>query len=236
VFKNRVIAEGSWNKGEDMDNMWKEMTTYIRKVAIEVFRGTRGNKCETKDTWWWNDDVQKTINEKKKCYKRLHHNRGDENIQKYKEARRNAKKTVSEIMGQTYTELYRKLDTKEGENDVYNMAKLQERKTRDFNQVKCIKDDTDRLLVKDEEIKNRWREYFNNLFNDESEKIAIELDDSIDTNKRFVRRIQESEVKEALKKMKTGKTLGPDDIPIEVWRCLGDIVIVWLTKLFNIIF
>jgi hypothetical protein len=36
--------------------------------------------------------------------------------------------------------------------------------------------------------------------------------------------------------MKTGKTLEPDDIPIEVWRCLGDIAIVWLTKLFNIIF
>jgi hypothetical protein len=90
--------------------------------------------------------------------------------------------------------------------------------------------------VKDEEIKNRWREYFDKLFNYESEKIAIELDDSIDTNRRFVRRIQESEVKEVLKKMKTGKALGPDDIPIEVWRCLGDIAIVWLTKLFNIIF
>jgi hypothetical protein len=46
---------------------------------------------------------------------------------------------------------------------------------------------------------------------------------------------QESEVNEALKKMKTRKTLGPDDIPIEVWRYLGDIAIVWLTKLFNII-
>jgi hypothetical protein len=43
-------------------------------------------------------------------------------------------------------------------------------------------------------------------------------------------------VKEALKKMKTGKALGPDDSPIEVWRCLGDIAIMWLTKLFNIIF
>jgi hypothetical protein len=90
--------------------------------------------------------------------------------------------------------------------------------------------------VKDEEIKNIWREYFDKLFNDESEKIAIELDDSIDTNMRFVRRIQESEVKEALKKMKTDKALGPDNIPIEVWRCLRDIAIVWLTKLFNIIF
>jgi hypothetical protein len=41
------------------------MTTHIRKVAIEMFRVTRGNKREIKDTSWWNDDVQKTINEKK---------------------------------------------------------------------------------------------------------------------------------------------------------------------------
>jgi hypothetical protein len=143
---------------------------------------------------------------------------------------------VSEVRGQAYAELYRKLDTKEGENVVYKMAKLRERKTKDFNQVKCIKDEVDKLLVKDDEIKNRWREYFNKLFNDESEKTAIELDDSVDINGRFVRRIQESEVKEALKKMKTGKALGPDDTPIEVWSCLGDIAIVWLTKLFNTIF
>jgi hypothetical protein len=56
------------------------MAIHIRKVTIEVFGVIRGNKREPKDTWWWNDDVQKAINEKKKCYKRLHHNKSDENI------------------------------------------------------------------------------------------------------------------------------------------------------------
>jgi hypothetical protein len=36
--------------------------------------------------------------------------------------------------------------------------------------------------------------------------------------------------------MKGGKAMDPDGIPIEVWKCLGDIAIVWLTKLFNHIF
>ena len=44
------------------------------------------------------------------------------------------------------------------------------------------------------------------------------------------------EIGEALKRMKGGKSMGPDGIPIEVWRCLGDRAIVWLTKLFNLIF
>jgi hypothetical protein len=61
---------------------------------------------------------------------------------------------VSEPRGQIYAELYRKLDKKEGQNDVYKMAKFRERKIRDFNQVKYIKDETNRLLVKDDEINN----------------------------------------------------------------------------------
>jgi hypothetical protein len=48
--------------------------------------------------------------------------------------------------------------------------------------------------------------------------------------------IQESKVKDALKRMKRGKTMGLDGIPIEVWRTLEDVAIVWLTKLFNLIF
>jgi hypothetical protein len=53
---------------------------------------------------------------------------------------------MSEAMSQAYAELYRKLDTKEDENDVYKITKLQEMMTKDFNQVKCIKDVVDRLF------------------------------------------------------------------------------------------
>ena len=68
-------------------------------------------------------------------------------------------------------------------------------------------------------------------------RLDTQLDDSFDDlNRCFVRRIQESEVKEALKRMKGDKAMGSDGIPIEVWKCLGDNAIVWLTKLFNHIF
>ena len=152
-------------------------------------------------------------------------------------AKKAAKRAVGEARGRAYEDLYQRLGTKEGERDIYKMAKIRERKTRDIGQVKCIKDGAGQLLVKDEEIKHRWREYFDKLFNGENESSTIELDDSFDeTSMRFVRRIQESEVKEALKRMKGGKAMGPDCIPIEVWKGLGDIAIVWLTKLFNLIF
>ena len=44
--------------------------------------------------------------------------------------------------------------------------------------------------MKDEEIMDRWKEYFDKLFNGESESPTLDLDDSFDdTNRRFVRRI-----------------------------------------------
>ncbi|PWZ27042.1 Uncharacterized protein YciO [Zea mays] len=149
------------------------------------------------------------------------------NIERYKVTKKTAKRAVSEAKGRAYDDLYRRLSTKEREKDVYKIARIWERKTRDLNQVKCIKDEMDQLLVKGQGIKQRWQRYFDNLFNGENETMDIQLDDSFDDlNRCFVRRIQESEVKEALKRMKGGKAMGPDDIPIEMSKCLEDIAIV----------
>ena len=50
---------------------------------------------------------------------------------------------------------------------------------------------------------------------------------------RYVAKIRGREVREALKKMKGGKTLGPDGIPIEVWKAMGEKGVMWLARLFN---
>jgi hypothetical protein len=207
--------------------MWMKMTTYIRKVASEEFGVTKGGKRETKETWWWNEKVQKTIKLKKECFRHMHLDRSTGNIERYKVAKKTAKRAVSEARGQIYDGLYQRLGMKEGERDIYRMAKSRERMMRDIIQVKCIKDATKRLLTKDEDIKNRWREYFNKLFNEDRVSSSIELDISLDDlNSQFVCRIQESDVKDALKRIKGGKAMSPDGIPIKVWRSLEDIVIV----------
>nr|CAB3464536.1 unnamed protein product [Digitaria exilis] len=216
TFKGRMVEEGPWDEGEDVDDMWLKMATCVRKVAAEVLGVSRGGKQEGKDTWWWNEEVQRAIKEKE-WFKRLHLDRSAANIEGYKVAKKAAKRAVSVAKGKAYDDLYQRLGTKEGERDIYRMARIRERKTRDINQIKCIKDETDQLLVKDEEIKDRWREYFDKLFNGEIEGPALELDDSFDDiNRCFVRRIQEAEIGEALKRMKGGKAMGPDGIPIEL--------------------
>jgi hypothetical protein len=83
----------------------------------------------------------------------LYHDRSMDNIEKYKIAKKTAKLAVSVANDVVYEDLYEHLSTEEGEKDIYRMARVCERKTRNFN--KCIKDVTDHLLVKKDEIKHR---------------------------------------------------------------------------------
>jgi hypothetical protein len=160
TFKERMLGKRHWEEGADIDDIWLKMATYVRKVASEMFGVSRGGKQEVKETWWWNDEVQRAIKEKKECFKRLHFDKSATNIEGYRLAKRSAKRAVSVAKGQTFDDLYQRLGTKEGEKDIYRIARTRERKTRGINQIKCIKDGTDRLLMKDEEIKERWRHVF----------------------------------------------------------------------------
>ena len=47
------------------------------------------------------------------------------------------------------------------------MARDYESKQENATQVKCIKDEREHHLMKEDKIRHRWREYFDKLFNRE---------------------------------------------------------------------
>jgi hypothetical protein len=76
--------------------------------------------------------VHRAIKEKE-CFKRLHLDKSATNIKGYKIAKRVVKRAVSVAKGQAYDDLYQRHGTKEGEKNIYRMARIRERKTRDIN-------------------------------------------------------------------------------------------------------
>ncbi|KAG2463798.1 RTJK polymerase, partial [Polypterus senegalus] len=60
------------------------------------------------------------------------------------------------------------------------------------------------------------------------------LDDVVIMNQE-VQHISKEEVRIAMKTMKNGKVVDPDDIPVIAWRCLGEMAVEFLTRLFNAI-
>ncbi|XP_071740544.1 uncharacterized protein [Rutidosis leptorrhynchoides] len=157
--------------------------------------------------------------------------------ERYKEAKREAKKAVAIAKDKAYEDLYRKLDSKEGANDICRIAKSRERRGRDLFNVKYIKDEAGQSIVREDLIRKRWEEYFASLFGRERTERNMELHEVQEyQNKCFCTRINQEEVRSALRKMGRNKAVGPDQISIEAWRCLGGDGVRWLTNLFNTTF
>ncbi|XP_071718196.1 uncharacterized protein [Rutidosis leptorrhynchoides] len=175
----------------DADQMWNSLASTIRDVAKEtlgVAVGTSRGHKSCRESWWISDEVQTKVALKQLRFRELvtcrdgtrdDRTRAEE---RYKEAKREAKKVVARATDKAYEVLYRKLDSKEGANDIYRIAKARERRRRDIDNIK---------------------------------------------------RISQEEVRSALRKMGRNKAVGPDQIPIEAWRCLGEDGVRWLTCLYN---
>ena len=64
------------------------------------------------------------------CQNLVEHHRVKEVL--YKDAKKLAKKTVAIAKSHAYERLYQRLETREGENDVFKLAKAREKKSRDL--------------------------------------------------------------------------------------------------------
>ena len=158
-------------------------------------------------------------------------NNNEETKKKYKEAKKWAKRAVARAKAEAYQHLYKAMETPDGLNMALRIAKQRSKNSKDITQPKMIKDEQGNILKEDEDIKSRWHRYFCELLNEENERIRREADPEV--YKKEVKAITEDEVAVTLYKMKNGKAVGPDNIPVKVWKCFGTYGVTYLTKLFN---
>ncbi|KAK3530967.1 hypothetical protein QTP70_007276 [Hemibagrus guttatus] len=209
---------------------WETTAEVIRETGRKVLGVSSGRRKEDKETWWWNEDVPDSIQRKRLAKKKWDMDRTEENRQEYKELQRRVKREVSKAKQKAYDKLYTRLDAREGENDLYRLARQRDRDGKDVQQVRVIKDRDGRVLTSEESVQRRWKEYFKELMNEENER--EKRVEGVNSVEQKVDKIRKDEVRKALKRMKSGKAVGPEDIPVEVWKCLGEAV-EFLTSLFN---
>ena len=73
------------------------------------------------------------------------------------------------------------------------------------------------MLSDEEEIKERWTSYCKQLMNVENDRNERVVEPGEET---AVEEIKEEEVAAATRRMKRGKAVGPNNIPVEAWRVL----------------
>ncbi|GJY48879.1 ataxia telangiectasia mutated family protein [Tanacetum coccineum] len=153
--------------------MWNRLANTIREAAKEtlgVVAWASRTHIGQRESWWFSEEVQNKVKVKQTRFRELISMRGNEaersaTEERYKEAKREAKKAVSRAKDKAYEDLYKRLDSKEGENDIYRIAKARQRRKIDLGSVRFIKDEDGRSIVNEDAIRRRWKEYFFALFN-----------------------------------------------------------------------
>ena len=174
-----------------------------------------------------------TIKRKSNAFKdwKVRHVQGGE--ERYGEENRNSKQKIAIAMERAADRLNERLDARESEQDIYKIANLRKRQRQDLGQLSVIKDREGNILHRDEDIKKRWKEYFEQLLNTENEREEL---GEVQKVEGPVIEIQEAEVRRALSKMKNGKAPGPSEFQIEMIKLLGAEGEEWMLELLRAIF
>ena len=130
-----------------------------------------------------------------------------------------------------YDNFYARLETKEGKKELYRLARQRDRAGKDLQHVRVIKDKNGNVMVNSEAVLKRWNEYFEKLMNKENNRDPRTEETEVVNEE--VNCVSREEVKNALRRMKKGEAVARDELPVEVWKCMGKMKIEILTRLFN---
>ena len=138
------------------------------------------------------------------------------NVNQAREIKINFKK-INFVVNMRYFELYR-------------LARQRDRAGKDVQHVRVIKDENGNVMVNSEAVLKRWKEYFEKLMNKENNRDP--RTEEAEVVHEEVNCVSREEVKNALRRMKKGKAVGPDELPVK----FGSAWERWekfLTRLFN---
>lgn len=231
AFQTKIQEMGVFSEKEEVEKSWVEMKNNMLNAAESVCQ-VRKRPARHKETWWWNEVVEKAIKDKKEGYKKWVASKKDDDYSAYRKLRQKAKQEVAIAKRIYYKNLTEKMNKKEGINAVYRMAKVGNRERQDVVRVNCIKDSKGQIVIDPEEREKVWREYMEKLLNEENN---WDGDVAASINEAEVEYITKVEVIEALKKMKTGKAAGFSNVVTEMLRAAGVWGIEKMTELFNMI-
>ncbi|XP_068236889.1 uncharacterized protein [Palaemon carinicauda] len=121
--RKRILVElGTWDY-EDVDEWWEQNNSILKRVGREVLGMSTGKRPRDKETWWCSNYVQEKIKIKRNAKNRYDETGTDEDKERSKLARKEAKVAVAQSKQQALDNVHEDLDAKEGLKKIYKIAK-----------------------------------------------------------------------------------------------------------------
>ena len=236
------------------NQMWEKFQKVCLQKARSILGVTKGYRKGNGESWIWNEETKKAISEKKTAFlewQKCDHRNENEKTRlrlEYEKQKKNAKKIIAKTRATALDEFYNDLENisartsernqvfselglvESRHRDIFKIARQRRTNAKEITRPKYIKSSEGRLLTNDLDICNRWLEYCRNILNEEFPR-SVTPDE--EPSHEPVPEFTEDEVSSAVKAMGNGKALGPDCIPSEFWKQVGDVGCKWLTLLFN---
>ncbi|GKB83467.1 retrovirus-related pol polyprotein LINE-1 [Tanacetum coccineum] len=150
-----IVRETTTKEGGDREakDTMKELERRCdaAKDSVGVTKESSRTHSSHRESWWFGEEVQTKIAAKHARFREFllcrEGNQEDRSMAKerYKVAKREAKIVVALAKDKAYEDLYKKLDSKEGANDIFKIAKARERRRRDLGNISAKMPDEWRL-------------------------------------------------------------------------------------------
>ena len=230
LYRNIVCESAqAFEYPKDPDSAWTEIKSCLLAASDSACGWTSGNKPKRKDTWWWNDEVDFAIKEKRRLWKEWQKG-GDK--EKYLRAKRTAKSTVYSARKHAQEVKYGNLRSKEQRNLIFKEARKMKDENQDIVGDKCIKDDNDNLAFDDKSKLDAWKCHYDKLLNVEFPWDSSTLPVVPPVQGPSIK-ITTDMVSNALSLMKKGKAAGPSGITVEMILAGGEVIVYAITHLIN---
>ena len=223
----------------NVEEEWKQMKECLVKNAIDVCGKRYVGGGIRKGSEWWNEEVKKKVEEKKKAFGEWLQFGNRERYERYRainvEVKRlvkKAKKTANNIWGRDIGRSYE-------ENKKKFWKEIKRIRKGGTKTEETVKDRNGRLL-KGDDARKRWAEHFENLLNVVEDReaeivgvVGVQVPVMGVENESEITR---GEVERALKDTQTGKAPGVDGVTGEMLKEGGVTIVEWLVRVFNVCF
>ena len=122
------------------------MAGCIKRVAKEVLGESRGRVQPSKETWWWNDECAKVVEEKKKLFEVMKksetgvdRSKAEMDKKAYEQIKRKAKDVIGQAKQSECTKCCESLEAKHGKGEVFKVVKQMVKRNKDVTGAGCIR-------------------------------------------------------------------------------------------------